>query len=320
MMGSPMAATPVQQGGGTGKYLGFGQKKASPTPGPGISSLITEPPTRTERFWNTLTGANKPKKPAPTKPDTLSLQTPTEGPSPKTCRMMAQLAELQGDVPAARQRLGEALSLDPKDVVTLREIGHLEDRQGQLDVAEQMYRRAAAVAPTNAALLNDLAICCARQGKLNESANLLSSAIRLSPEKTLYRNNIAKVLVEMGQKDAALKQLAAGHPPASAQFNMGQLLLAKGDDAGASQCFSQALAIAPGMTAASDALASLRAKPSESSLQVAAAPRQRPIDPAPTSAQPVDVEQEDAITPREPAAERVVEGPGFPRLLPPVRN
>ncbi len=313
MMG-PLSTPAPQESGGIGKLFGFGQKQASSAPGPGVSNLITDPPTRSERIWDTLTGANKPNQAAPTKPDVLSLQTPTGKPSPKTCRVMAQVAELHGDVPAARRHLGEALSLAPNDVVTLREIGHLEDRQGQLDVAEQMYRRAASLTPTNAAVLNDLAICCARQGKLTESANLLSSAIRLSPEKTLYRNNIAKVLVEMGQQETALKQLAAAHPPASAQYNMGQLLMAKGDDAGASQCFSQALAIDPTMKPAGDALARLESKPSDSSLQVAAAPRQRPV----ASVQPADAE--DAITPREPAEERVIEGPGFPRLLPPVRN
>lgn len=228
----------------------------------------------------------------------------------------AQLAEAEQDYAGARRCFSEALTLAPNDAATLREVGHFEDRREQLALAEQMYRRALDVTPRDPALLNDLALCCARQGKLDESAGMLSTAISLRPEKVLYRNNIAKVLIELGQPEAASVHLTAAHPAGVAQYNLGQLLVAKGNTAAAANCFREAVRLDPSLTAAAEALQSVAPG---GSLQVAAAPQSVQRDPAPAS----------SWRTQEPVSAQSVEGAGaptpisaedFPRLLPPVRE
>lgn len=325
---TPQAQQPAEKSSGWG-WLGLGKKQSAPAPP--TSSVLSDAqasPTGSSSTWTALKNnplrtalVGKPSPEPQKKPDVLSLQTPTGGPSPKTCLLMAQIAEAKGDLPGAREQLKKALALDPKNVKTLREIGHLEDRQGRLKLAESMYRRALAIEPQNAAVLNDLAICCARQDRLEDAAVLLERAIQVKPEKTLYRNNIAKVLVELGHQDVALQHLAAGHSPAAANFNMGQLLSSKGDAAGAARCFQLAAQLDPQFTAAHAALTKLSAAQPESTdaVHVAAAPKQAAIDPAPAANDAAAAPSvDDGITPLASDPNHVEVDLNAPMLLPPV--
>ncbi len=138
-------------------------------------------------------------QPAPTKPDAISLSTPTGPPSPEFFIFAAQVCERQGDVPQARSNLQRALTMWPGHVEVLRAAARMEDRQGNLPLAENLYGQAVAANPQHAGALNDLGLCLARQGKLEPSLQTLEQAVQLQPAKALYRNNAATVLVELHQ-------------------------------------------------------------------------------------------------------------------------
>ncbi|MCA9241861.1 MAG: tetratricopeptide repeat protein [Planctomycetales bacterium] len=323
---TPQAEKPAEGSGW--KWLGLGKNQTAPAPAtPTVLSDAQASPTGGST-WSALKQnplrtvlVGKPDAAPAKEPDVLSLQTPTGGPSATTCLLMAQIAESKGDLPGAREQLRKALALDPKNVKTLREIGHLEDRQGRLQLAEQMYRRALACGPQNASVLNDLAICCARQDRLEDAAVLLERAIQVNPQKTLYRNNIAKVLVELGHQDVALQHLAAGHSPAAANYNMGQLLSDKGDTAGAVRCFQLASQLDPKFTAAHSALATLAgaAQDPADTVHMAAAPKHAAIDPSPAANESQSLPVVDnSITPLESDPNQVEQDLNAPVLLPPV--
>lgn len=299
-------APPTQSGQGFWSKLWRGEDQPPAPPAP--SAMTPAAPDEARPWWAPRIGnpfSGQAAQPAE-KPDVLSLRTPTGDLSPKALVIKAQIAEMQNDHAAARQFFSQALQQAPGDAATLREIGHFEDRREQLGLAEQMYRRALSVEPRNPALMNDLALCCARQGKLTESAQLLGSAVSLRPEKALYRNNIAKVLIELGEPDAAESHLAAVHPAGVAKYNLGQLLAGKGDTDAAVVCFREAVEIDPSLTPAA---AALQALGPAAGMQVAAAP-QVATDPAPVR------RSEAAITAEAPAAPEDAEF----KLLPPIRE
>ena len=198
------------------------------------------------------------RQPAPTKPDSISLSTPTGPPSPEFFIFAAQVCERQGDVPQARGNLQRALSMWPGHVEVLRAAARMEDRQGNLPLAENLYGQAVTSNPQHAGASNDLGLCLARQGKLEPSLQTLEQAVQLQPTKALYRNNAATVLVEMHQDQRALAHLAAVHGAADANYNLGQLLVARGRSAEAAPYFLAALQQNPNMQAAHDALAMLQ--------------------------------------------------------------
>jgi tetratricopeptide (TPR) repeat protein len=122
---------------------------------------------------------------------------------------------------------------------------------------------------------NDLGLCLARQNQLEESRTVLEQAIQLQPDRKLYRNNCAKLLVDLGRPEQAYNHLAAVHPPAEAQYNLGYLLSQKGDQAAAYAAFAKALELAPQMTEARQWM---------ESLQAAAAPAVQPLPQLPQAA------------------------------------
>lgn len=247
----------------------------------------------------------------------------------------AQSEALSGVTPS----IGPAATPTATDCKSLREEGHAMDRAGQLVAAEATYRRAIGADPSSAAAVNDLALCLARQGKLEPSTAAFRQAIMMRPDKQLYRNNIATILVEQEQADEALAHLKTVYGPATAHYNLGQLLTRAGKQVEAIEQLQLALAADPAMAAARQALASLTpqppaaktfaetqpvapaypaqglaasgSRPSFAPTLVAAAP-QHPATPQfaqPQVAPPV-------VT--QPTVEPMAGVPSFPRLLPPV--
>ncbi len=222
----------------------------------------------------------------------------------------AQAAEAVGNADEARRLYYEYLTANPTDVKALRELGHMEDRQGNLSHAEQHYRQALGANPASAAATNDLGLCLARQGKLEASVATFGQAIQMRPNKRLYRNNIATVQVQLGQSDEALAQLKAVYDPATATFNLGQLLVKAGKTAEAARRFQEALALEPNLIPAREALAKLQStNPVEPVRLVETTPV---VTPETVTTTPVA-----EPTPTTPyvASQGV---PSFPRLLPPV--
>ncbi|QDT68235.1 Tetratricopeptide repeat protein [Planctomycetes bacterium MalM25] len=167
----------------------------------------------------------------------------------------------------------------PVDTKALRRRGHELDRAGKLAEAERTYRQAIGADPTSAAAVNDLGLCLARQGKLQPSAAVLRQAIMMRPDKPLYRNNIATVLVELDQADEALVHLKTAYGPATAHYNLGQLLTRGGKTDEAVAQFREAVNLEPTLAPAQEALARLTPEAVE-------APTLADEGPQPTLAEP----------------------------------
>lgn len=268
-----------------------------------FSTAMTETPVTKQ--WHdqpTSTGDHTPES------DSISLSTPTGPPSPQLAISFAQLAERQGDVPKARQFLQRGLATWPNDVGILRAAARMEDRQGDLALAESLYRRAVSTNPRHSAALNDLGLCLARQGRLDESVQAIEQAVHLKPDKALYRNNAATVLVEMQQDHKALAHLSAVHGPAVSNYNMGQLLVARGRPNESMAYFQTALQLDASMDAARMAIAQLSQEPSKAQTQVASEELQPQRSPKPSEFGPVLTPQRPAPQPDFPATAR---GPAF---------
>lgn len=260
--------------------------------------------------------------PAPT-PPSMSPTPATMPPTPAT-------------TPPATPPLPTAAQADAK---TLRTRGHDLDRAGKLTEAEQTYRQAIGADPTSAAAVNDLGLCLARQGKLEQSAAVLRQAIMMRPDKPLYRNNIATVLVELDQADEALVHLKTAYGPATAHYNLGQLLSRAGKTGEAVAQLREAVRLEPTLGPAHEALARLTPQPQVAPTLANEGPQPTPavdpyanVTPAPVATPPVAPYRPTQVASAAPAfvtpaAPTVAPTPTpaapagvptFPRLLPPV--
>ena len=202
--------------------------------------------------------ANPVMQPAAPQLDNAALSKSAGPPTPELSISMAQTSERQGDIQAARQHFGQALSMWPGHVEVLRAAARMEDRLGELAMAETLYQQAVTANPQHAGALNDLGLCLARQGRLEASVQVIEQAVQLQPEKALYRNNAATVLVEMRQDQRALGHLAAVHGAAEANYNLGQLFVQRGRPQEATPYFQAAVQQNPQMQSAQLALAKLQ--------------------------------------------------------------
>jgi len=173
----------------------------------------------------------------------------------------AVLYEQQGKFAEAAAQYQKALERDPRSRVALIGYGRLLHREGKLEEAIGTYRRALTVRGHDAVVLNDLGLCHARRGEMQLAVQALSAAVQLDPQSALYRNNIATTLVEMGQADDALHHLRAVHDPAGAHYNLGYLLLRRGETTLAADHFRLALRENPAMPQAAQMLAHLDRQP-----------------------------------------------------------
>ncbi len=187
--------------------------------------------------------------------DPISLGFAAGPPNAELYLSMAQLSDRGGNTQHARTMYQRTIAMEPDNLDALLGLARLEDRQGNLDEALKIYHQAAMAHSENAMALNDLALCFARKGNLNASLQLLDQAVRLQPQKPLYRNNIAKVLTELKRIDDAVSHLAAVHPPAIAQYNMGVLLHQRNRTEEAVRFLTAATHIDPQLQPAKDLLA-----------------------------------------------------------------
>jgi tetratricopeptide (TPR) repeat protein len=189
--------------------------------------------------------------------DPISLGYDASPGSPQLYVAMAEMSHRGGNIPQARELYKKALAAQPKNVDALLGAARMEDREGQMDTALGLYQRAVAAQPQNPTALNDLALCLARKGDLPSAYRALKDTINLDAKKPLYRNNMAKVLIEMNRMDEAAWNLAAVHPPAVVQYNMGVLLAQRGRNAESVEFLSRAVAIDPNMQPARALLAQM---------------------------------------------------------------
>jgi Flp pilus assembly protein TadD len=193
--------------------------------------------------------------------DALSLSKKPDKKNPDLRVALAQMHEQAGNFDKAEVEYKKALKLEPKHLNGLMGYAHLQDRRNKLDDAIKLYQKAIAAHPNEAGVYNDLGLCMHRHGKLTEASMALHKAVALAPERKLYRNNLATLMVEQGQYDGAIEQLATAHGQAAAHYNLGYLLTKKGNSELALQHFRQAATLDPSLTAARQWVAKLSPAP-----------------------------------------------------------
>ncbi len=250
---------------------------ASLSPSKSSQSLgaLGGPAASATSFTDKLTAwfkGDKPKSPAMPRVDSsdsaLSLSSKTK-PGPELNVAMAQMAESAGKVDEAEKQYRKALELKPQHVPALLGLARLKDRAGQLETATKYYRKATAANPQDSRPFNDLGLCYHRRGMPKESVESMQKAIALHPDRKLYRNNLAAVLVDMNRPDAALEQLVAADTQAVGHYNLGYLLMKKGDESAALAAFRAAAAEDPELEAAQQWVARLSKPAGRQDIQVA---------------------------------------------------
>ncbi len=249
---------------GTSMLAGGSQLTAQPQQTALPNGVVQQPkPSWTQKVTNVFTGnsGNQPAgagKPAVNSElDPIALGFASGPPNADLYLSMAKMSDQGGNIPHARSMYQRALTIEPTHLDGMLALARLEDREGQLDAALHYYQQAVQMHPQSAKALNDLSLCYARRAQVNEALAPLEQAIRLEPSKQLYRNNVAKVLIEQNQLDRALQHLAAVHPPAVAQYNLGVLLHQRRRDNEAVQFLAAAKQTDPSLTAADVLLSQL---------------------------------------------------------------
>jgi Tfp pilus assembly protein PilF len=170
------------------------------------------------------------------KEDAISLSRPAK-PSAQLYVALARLAEQQQRFGEAEQYYEKALEISPKDVEALLGYARLKDLANDPESASRLYRRAMEAHPNDPAVHNDWALFLVRRGRPQEAVRAMENAIRLQPRRWLYRNNMAIILVQLAQYEQALNHLLAVQDPATACYNLGYILLKRGDLPQAQQYF-----------------------------------------------------------------------------------
>lgn len=212
-----------------------------------------------------VTGAltAKPKVDYPTD-DPLRLDNRPDKIGPEVYVSAARLLENQGKFLEAEEKYREALRAAPADLSSLVGMARLYDRQGQSQKAIDLYLKAAQAHPTEALIQNDLGLCYRRQRALDKSVVALQRAVQLQPDNAKYHNNLAAALVDAGRTDEALQALTVLNTPAVAHFNLAHMLDQKSQRNQAVQHLQRAVALDPGLTAASDLLSQWSGGPATS--------------------------------------------------------
>jgi Tfp pilus assembly protein PilF len=209
----------------------------------GCASPTVKPPTQ-QTFVDKLSSSVKngtsklaaavtPKKSLPESP----IASPSGKLGPNVFVAAAQMQERAGKFDEAEANYHKALQLDSKHLGALIGYARLEDRRSNFEAATRIYQRAIKAHPKDATVRNDLGLCYHRRGMMPEATRELKRAVELDRDNKLYRNNLAAAYVEQGHNNEALTQLVAAHGKSVGHYNLGYLLMQKGDRRGALEQF-----------------------------------------------------------------------------------
>jgi len=240
-MSGAFSQSPNKMGSGTSSKSGVVAASGSFSSSPGQFDPLGSVKDGIEKVGELLTFT----EPVQQAPDPTALSTKAK-PSPRLYVAMARLAEESNQPATAEDYYGKALNMDATYLEALLGLGRLKDRQGQLEEALSCYQKAVKAHPNEAIAWNHLGLCYARMNQLKDAKTALEKAVNLSPKEARYRHNLATVLVQLGDLQSALQQLQAVHDEATACYNLGYLLVKKGDRAAASRYFSRAVQLKPG--------------------------------------------------------------------------
>jgi protein O-mannosyl-transferase len=170
----------------------------------------------------------------------------------------ALLLAQQGRLDEAQKYLDEALKrgLPSQEGMSLLAVV-LSDR-GRTSEALALSERALREAPNSARVRHTHGTVLARLGRLEEAIACFARAIELDPSLEPPRLNLGVALADLGrlsQAEAVLRDvLRRNRGSVTAHVALGEVLARRGDRAGASQHFQQALLLEPGNPRAADGL------------------------------------------------------------------
>jgi len=143
-------------------------------------------------------------------------------------------------------------------------------QRGQLDRAAEMYEKALSIKPDHPEALNNLAIIRRRQGDVREAVELYRRVMKIEPNRNTAFN-LALALAELGSTREAIdlltKVVRADGQDVEARVQLGVLLDATGDQAGALEQYDEALKVVPDQLEALNNAAWIRATGADASLR-----------------------------------------------------
>jgi anaphase-promoting complex subunit 3 len=140
-----------------------------------------------------------------------------------------------------------ALGADRRHYNAYYGIGRLYEKLGRLDKAYAHYLAASAINPTNTVLTCNIGSVLEKQGHLGQALRYYSEATELAPKAAFIRFRKARVLLVIGETEAAkeelmiLKDLTPNE--ATVHFLLGNLYKASDEKQQAMRHFTYALAL-----------------------------------------------------------------------------
>ena len=177
--------------------------------------------------------------------------------------VLGQIALTRSDFMEARNRLDQALSLQPGNVLILENLLHLDVREVREDLAAQHVRALLLADPENAWGNHVLGSLQLQRGELALAEESLRRSLARSRTAEVL-NDLAWVLQQRNKLDEAeadaRASLALRKDDPAVLDTLGVILLKKGQPAEAEDCLKQALAILPDQVAFRVHLAEIYAK------------------------------------------------------------
>jgi Flp pilus assembly protein TadD len=174
---------------------------------------------------------------------------------------LVQLGRLQESISHWEQ----ALRLKPDYAEAHNNLGAVMDRLGRPEEAIRHYEEALRINPDYAEAHNNLAIALERAGRVPEAIEHFGRAVHLKPDYAEAHVNLGIALAKAGRMPGAIEHweeaLRLRPDDAVTHYNLGTALQGQGRVPEATEQYEQVLRLRPDLSAASNALARLRAAP-----------------------------------------------------------
>lgn len=160
---------------------------------------------------------------------------------------IAEILAEQGLPDRAKQRLDEAIKLNPSFDQAYLLYGNLHYRAGEYAVAAEKYRRAAEANPKSLQAFLNLGAACDAMGETEKAISAYASARSLSPQDTSIFLSLALLYSKAGQLQKAMEQydeILEPEPDSErALIGAGRTAWAMGEPARAVEFYQKALAV-----------------------------------------------------------------------------
>lgn len=144
----------------------------------------------------------------------------------------------------------QAVYFAPLSASARNTLGTLLDALGRFDEAQAAYEKALALDRNAAWALNNLCYLAFRRGRLDEARAQCEAALRMAPTSVAAHNNLGLAYAAAGDISEAHQRFRDAGDLAAADYNLGLMHLANGEDAAAARAFEQAIKARPDFTAA----------------------------------------------------------------------